>query len=203
MGRKSRVWYPGAVYHVMSRGNRKFALFQKREDYNIFLQLTRSVMDKNPYVIHAYCLMTNHFHLLIETKEDPLWVIMHKILGNYAQHYNYKYHYNGHLFENRYTSRLIEDDRYFLEVRRYIHLNPVKAALVQEPLANPYSSYRNYILEDDKTLPDHIETDRVLGLFPIDSKKEYRIFVEGSKSHEDQERLIMKDMRENEFWVPK
>ena len=188
---------------MMSRGNRRVALFQEKNDYEYFLRLTETVMEKHPYVIHAYCLMTNHFHLLIETKEDPLWIIMHKILGNYARYFNNKYHYNGHLFENRYTSRLIEDEHYFIEVSRYIHLNPVKAAIVRDPLAYPYSSYRNYISEKKKILAEHIDTSRVFSLFPGNSKEQYRIFVEDRNSHEEHELRIMKDMREDDSWVPR
>lgn len=101
--------------------------------------------DTCAFTIHALCLMTNHFHMCIETEDVEIWKIMHRLLLTYAANYNIKYKLTGHLFENRYIGQLIEDDRYFLEVSRYIHLNPVKAGMVREPLSYEYSSYGLYV----------------------------------------------------------
>ena len=116
MPRKKRIWYPGATYHVMSRGNRRNAIFKDRYDYYEFLECLTSVKELFGFKIHSICLMTNHFHMAIETGNKELWKIMHRLLLTYATDYNHKYGLTGHLFENRYTAQLIEDERYFLEV---------------------------------------------------------------------------------------
>ena len=135
MSRKKRIWYPGATYHVMSRGNRRTTLFKEQSDYMRFLECVAISRKQYSFRIHSICLMSNHFHIALETDKVELWKIMQPVMNHYARMFNQKYGYDGHLFESRYTSCLIEDDRYFLEVSRYIHLNPVKAAMVREPLA--------------------------------------------------------------------
>ncbi len=204
MARKKREWYPGAVYHVMSRGNRQMAIFKDEDDYLQFMNYLKLVQEKYPFKLHAYCLMTNHFHLEIETEKDEIWKIMQKLLSLYSSEFNYKYKYVGHVFQGRYASRIIEDDTYFLEVSRYIHLNPVKAQMVREALDYKHSSYAQYM---DKTTGKLTETcelqkGRILEMFGKQGKEGYRMFVEGKQSHAEQELLIMKDMGENELWLP-
>ena len=145
MARQKRVWYPGATYHVMNRGNRRTAIYKDHSDYVHFLEIMRMVKERYPFTVHSICLMTNHFHVSIETGDTELWKLMQKILSVYAEEFNHRHGYNGHLFEGRYTASLIEDERYFLEVSRYIHLNPVKAMMVREPGAYPYSSYNLFL----------------------------------------------------------
>ena len=201
--RKKRRWYPGATYHVMSRGNRRLAIFKETSDYHEFLKCLAMTKETCAFTIHALCLMTNHFHMCIETEDVEIWKIMHRLLLTYAANYNIKYKLTGHLFENRYIGQLIEDDRYFLEVSRYIHLNPVKAAMVREPLAYEYSSYRHYMNDGSRQEGEIVtDTSRVLGAFRTDPREQYRMFVEGKISHAEQEMLIMKDMKENELWLP-
>ena len=118
MPRKKRVWYPGAIYHVMSRGNRRTAIFKEYSDYIHFLKLAEMIREKHPYKIHSICLMTNHFHMLIETIDTELWKIMQKLLSIYAEEFNHRYNYSGHLFEGRYTSSLIEDGNYDSDARK-------------------------------------------------------------------------------------
>ena len=202
MPRKKRIWYEGACYHVMGRGIRRKALFKTAEDYKLFYTLLREVQDRYPFVLHAICLMTNHFHMEITTKNEPIWKIMQSFMSYYARSFNQRYDYTGHLFESRYTSSLIEDDRYFLEVSRYIHLNPVKAMMVREPQAYSYSSYKNYVSEKSTELSDLIDTKRVLSAFHNGSREQYRMFVEGKISHAEQEMLIQRDMGEDEMWLP-
>lgn len=210
MPRKTREWYPGAVYHVMSRGNRRSPIFKDEYDYRFFLRNIKSIREKQPFIIHALCMMTNHFHLEIETIDVEIWKIMQKILGQYAVYYNQRHSFKGHLFEGRYVSSLIEDDVYFLEVSRYIHLNPVKAMMVREPLSYEYSSYWLYVSEDNnaeddllqKEMSEIVETSRVLRSFGNNCREQYRMFVEGKLSHEEKELLIMKDIKEDEMWLP-
>ena len=125
MSRKKRVWYPGSVFHVMSRGIRRNAIYIDITDYVMFFECLKRTMSCYEFNIYALCLMTNHFHLAIGTADVPLAKIMQKLLHSYSMEFNRKYQYSGHLFESRYTACLIENVRYFLEVSRYIHLNPV------------------------------------------------------------------------------
>ena len=205
MARKKREWYPGAIYHVMSRGNRQKEIFKDDDDYITFLNYVKLVQEKNPFKLHAYCLMTNHFHLEIETEQDEIWKIMQKILALYSSEFNHKYKYVGHVFQGRYASSIIENDTYFLEVSRYIHLNPVKAGMVMEALDYKYSSYGYYMgteqQNDNNNICD-VTTEKVIGLFGKSGKEGYRLFVEGKQSHEEKELLIMKEMGENELWLP-
>ena len=107
----------------MGRGNRHGVIYRAKDDYGLFLRLLKEVQNRYPFVLHAYCLMTNHFHLELTTDKEPIWKIMQPVMNHYARMFNQKYGYEGHLFDSRYTSCLIEDDRYFLEVSRYIHLH--------------------------------------------------------------------------------
>ena len=210
MARKNREWYPGATYHVMSRGIRKTAIFKYQIDDIFFLKLMGEVKERYPFKLHAICLMTNHFHMEIETEDIPIWLLMQKILSSYASYYNQRHSYKGHLYEDRYTSSLIKDEVYFLEVSRYIHLNPVKARMVRDPLSYEYSSYGLFVQETGNKINNKflqqlsglVETDRTLSAFGHDSRQQYRMFVEGKLSHAEQELLIMKDMNEDEMWLP-
>ena len=216
MARKKRIWYPGATYHVMSRGDRRAAIFADRYDYILFLGYILKIREKHPFKVHSICLMTNHFHMAIETGEDELWKIMQKILSVYAEEYNHRYNYTGHLFEGRYAAQIIEDERYFLEVSRYIHLNPVKAQMVRNPLDYEYSSSGLFVnppgADPESTgrskdkfaglIAELVDTDRVLEAFKHNRREQYRMFVEGKMSHAEQELLIQKDMKEDEMWLP-
>ena len=210
MARKKRIWYPGATYHVMSRGNRRTAIFKDVSDHLRFLECVQIIKEKHPFRIHSLCLMTNHFHIAVETQEIVLWKIMHKILSIYAEEFNHKYNFTGHVFESRYTACLIEDERYFLEVSRYIHLNPVKAQMVREPGTYEYSSYDMFVHDKvtggqkkiTKMICDLVDTSRVLACFRNNPKEQYRMFVEGKISHAEQELLIQKEMKEDDMWLP-
>ncbi len=202
MARKKRIWYEGACYHVMGRGVRRGVIFKKEEDYSLFRVILKKVQAKYPFILHAYCLMSNHFHMELTTIKDPIWRIMQGIMSSYARTFNQRNHFDGHLFDSRYTSCLIEDEKYFLEVSRYIHLNPVKAAMVREPLTYKYSSYGSYMAEEPEEQEDFLDLTRVLGNFRNNPREQYRMFVEGKISHVDQEMLIQKDMNEDEMWLP-
>ena len=209
MPRKKRVWYPGAVYHVMNRANRRVVLYKDEDDYYSFIESVQITSKIYQFKIHSMCLMTNHFHMLIETADTELWKIMKRMLHPYAMNFNRKYHYTGHLFEDRYTACLIENERYFLEASRYIHLNPVKAQMVREPIAYEYSSYGGFIdingadkKKITKYIEELVETKRVLDAFGNNSREQYRMFVEGKISHAEQEMLIQKDIGEDDMWLP-
>ena len=202
MPRKKRIWYKGACFHVMGRGVRRGSIFREEEDYRLFMFLLEQMRSKYPFTLHAFCLMTNHFHLQITTGSDPIWMIMQPLMTQYARNFNKKYNLAGHLFDSRYTSSIIEDQQYFLEVSRYIHLNPVKADMVREPLLYNYSSYQNYTGETDRLFYAGVDTGKILEAFLNNSRERYRNFVEGRISHTEQELLIQKDIKENELWLP-
>ena len=185
-------------------------LFKEKADYLRFLECVERAGKVLGFQIHALCLMTNHFHMTIETADTELWKIMQRILHPYSMDFNHKYHFTGHLFESRYTACIIEDDRYFLEVSRYIHLNPVKALMVREPLAYEYSSYGLFTGDEriddrsmvSKAIGDLVDTTRTLSCFHNNPREQYRMFVEGKISHAEQELLIRKDMKEDDMWLP-
>lgn len=185
----------------MARGIRRFPIFKRDEDYQIFMMIMKEIQAKKEFTLHCYCLMTNHFHIQVSTKDIEVWKLMQPLLNSYAKYFNKTYGYTGHLFENRYTSRLIENPIYFLEVSRYIHLNPVKAGMVRGPSDYEYSSYRTYIGELLPTLEDD---EKVLSYFVNSSnpREEYRMFVEGDASHHEFEREIQTDMKEDDNWLP-
>ncbi|MGN1158245.1 MAG: transposase [Agathobacter sp.] len=199
MSRKKRIWYPGASYHVMSRGIRRSAILKDQADYEMFCMILKNTMEKGPFKLHSFCMMTNHLHMQITTINTEIWKIMNHLLCSYAKSFNHRYGYTGHLFESRYTSCLIDDPVYFLEVSRYIHLNPVRAGMVREPLDYPYSSYGCYVSQKSNPL---LEKNEILSFFANDSAEQYRMFVEGAVSHGEHELLIQKDMGEDENWLP-
>ena len=199
MSRKKRIWYPGAAYHVMDRGIRRSAICKDQMDYEMFCLILKHTMEKEPFELHSFCMMTNHLHMQITTINTEIWKIMNRLLCSYAKSFNHRYGYTGHLFESRYTSCLIEDSGYFLEVSRYIHLNPVRAGMVREPLDYPYSSYESYVSQKANPL---LEKNKILSFFTTNPAEQYRRFVEGSVSHKEHEILIQKDIGEDENWLP-
>lgn len=200
MGRPKRIWYPGATYHLMGRGVRRMIIFQTDDDYIYFKQLLHLMAKKFNCRLHAYCLMSNHFHLLLETGETELWKFMRALCGNYAIQFNYRYSYKGHVFENRYKSCIVKNDEYFLQTSRYIHLNPVKAKMVFHPEDYPWSSYTTILGIKDDGLTDR---DKTLAYFGKSSIYGYREFVEDiSHKYVISENEIKKSMGENDLWLP-
>jgi len=173
MPRKSRVWWPGAIYHIMCRGNHRHNIFRDDEDSQVYISVLRQVKATHPFILHSYCLMTNHVHLQIETKDISLSTIMKMINMKYAIYFNKKYHFIGQLMQGRFRSELIENDEYFLTINRYIHLNPVKAKMVDHPLEYQWSSCREYFENPNNPL---VEKEKTLGYFSeprLDRYKEY------------------------------
>lgn len=201
MARKNRVWYHGAMYHVMARGVRRSAIFTKDDEYKIFLMIVKKIQEKFPFVVNSYCLMTNHFHMQITTGDTEIWIIMQAILNLYAKQFNSMHGYRGHMFEGRYCSCLIEDPVYFLEVSRYIHLNPVKAGIVRSPDEYEFSSYRAYIGNALPVIEDH---EKVLLYFDNHQNpgEGYRRFVEERIDHTVYEEKIQEECMEDSNWLP-
>lgn len=176
MGRKYLPWYPGAIYHITTRGNRKEPIFREKEDYLIYLKMLKEALKRFNGTLHCYCLMTNHVHLIVETKEFKTSEIMRRLNWFYVRYFNTKYNFNGHLFQGRYYAELIDRDDYLLEASRYVHLNPLRASIVRRPEEYQWSSYGMFIGFRREKL---IVTDRILSYFPPEkSKVLYRNFVE-------------------------
>lgn len=175
MPRKNRVWYPGAIYHIMCRGNHRHDIFRDDEDRHFYLETLRLAQKHYPYTLHSYCLMTNHVHLQLETHDLETGQIMKRINMLYAIYFNKKYHFVGHLFQGRYHSELIETDSYQLETSKYIHLNPVRAQMVESPLDYPWSSYAIYMEGKKDRL---VDTEKILSYFTHPRIERYKRYVE-------------------------
>lgn len=176
MARPLRIEYPGAFYHIYSRGDQKQPIFFSDEDRCYFLHCLRMAFEKFGAVIHAYCLMPNHFHFLIETPLGDLSRIMHFVMTKYTVYINKKHKRQGHLFQGRYGSVLIESVSYAKELARYVHLNPVRSKIVDKPEDFEWSSYGYYLglARPEKWL----ETASILSLFGDSPAASIKAFVE-------------------------
>ena len=141
MPRAPRPNIAGGIFHVISRGVRRLPLFEDAIDYRRFLLLLRLVGKDHRWISHVRCQMPNHFHLVLETPEPNLSAGMQRLNSRYAQWFNWRHGYVGHAVESRFFSGLIESNAHFLEVARYVLLNPVRAGLCLHPRDWPYSSY--------------------------------------------------------------
>ncbi|MCF6410965.1 transposase [Pseudalkalibacillus salsuginis] len=175
MPRKPRVWYPGAEYHITSRGNRKTPLFYDNQDRHKYMKILGEAQSEFTFDLYSYCLMTNHIHLQLKTHFSAAQQIMRKIHHRYALFFNKKYEFVGHVFQGRYGAKLIQSPNYQMDVSKYIHLNPVKADLAATPGAYEWSSYRTYV--DFHRLP-YVNPYPVLSHFPYPQNIEYKKFAE-------------------------
>ena len=154
MARKPRIEISGGLYHLITRGNNRGRIFRSHEDNQKFLGLLARQKAKRPFYMYAYCLMPNHVHLLVEMVEDPISKIMQALLTAYSRYHNRKYKKVGHLFQARYKGTLCQTDSYLGELVRYIHLNPVRARIVDRPEDFAYSGHREYLGMDSSKLLD-------------------------------------------------
>ena len=175
--RKPRVHVHGGVYHVMLRGNNGQKIFNERLDEVIFFCAIEKTLAKCDAKIHAYCLMPNHVHLVVETGVDNISKVMQLIAGRYAQSFNSKYSRKGHLYQERFKSILISGDRYFLTVVRYIHQNPLRANLIKTLEDVWPSSFHDYFSDKKKSW---LTTELAWKYFKNssgNSKKEFKRFM--------------------------
>lgn len=163
MARPLRIEYEGALYHLTSRGNARQAIFKDDPDRLVFLDTLKKVVDRYRWLCHAYCLMGNHYHLVIETAEGNLAKGMRQLNGVYTQAYNRRHRRTGHIFQGRYKAILVEKESHFLEVCRYVVLNPVRAKLATDAGGWRWSSYRGTV--GKKRPHGCLTTDWVLGQF--------------------------------------
>lgn len=145
MSRPLRIVYPGAWYHVMNRGRRRERIFSEEEDFRAFINLLRESIDAWGIRVGAYCLMSNHYHLLMQTPLGNLPRAMRHIDGVYTQRYNRRYGHDGQLFRGRYKAVLVQAEGYLVEVVRYIHQNPKRAGVETEFGAYPWTSHQGYL----------------------------------------------------------
>lgn len=182
MARPLRVEYPGALYHVTCRGNAREAIFFADPDRELFLQVLAQVVERFNWLCHAYCLMTNHYHLLVETVDPTLARGMRQLDGVYTQALNRRHLRTGHVFQGRYRAILVEKDAYLLELARYVVLNPVRARAVRTARDWPWSSYR--ATAGIELAPSFVTPDWILAQFDNSAEKAqtaYRRFVSAGR----------------------
>lgn len=172
MARPLRIEYSGAVYHVTSRGNARADIFADFTDRQTFLLLLESSVNRFNWICHAYCLMDNHYHLLIETPDSNLSMGMRHLNGVYTQTFNRRHKRVGHVFQGRFKAVIVEKESHLLELCRYVVLNPVRAGMVSTPRNWHWSSYRATGGESKKE--SYLTTDWILSQFS-ETKSEARI----------------------------
>ena len=149
MPRTLRQKSESGIYHIMLRGINQQVIFEDDEDYEKFIEILKAYKEISGYKIFAYCLMSNHIHILLKVGKESVDKILKRIASSYVYWYNWKYYRRGHLFQDRFKSEPVEDDRYLLTVIRYIHQNPIKANIVRNIESYEYSSYGEYINTSD------------------------------------------------------
>ncbi len=192
MTRPLRIEFPGALYHLTARGNGRAAIFLDDADRETFLSVLGDVVERYNWICHAYCLMDNHYHLLMETPDGNLSEGMRQLNGIYTQKFNRRHERAGHVFQGRFKSIVVEKESYLLELCRYIVLNPVRAGLVKHPKDYPWSSFK--FTAGSRKGPEFLFTDWILGQFGRNRKgaqRSYREFVlEGRAGESPWKRLI-------------
>ena len=168
MPRSARIKSSSNIYHVMIRGNGKETIFFSNEDYNKFCELLDQKVKEEKITLYAWCLMPNHVHLLVKEKDEPLSNVLGGMLSSFVMWYNTKYRRVGHLFQDRFRSRPVEDEIYFLRVMRYIHRNPFEANLCDRMEDYLFSSFSHYFRSEK-----YKKDDIVLNLMKRDDLEKY------------------------------
>ena len=186
MARQLRVEFENAFYHITSRGNLRDKIFYDAPDRERFLEILGRTKERYGFLLHAYALMDNHYHLLMETPKANLSQIMQNINTSYTVYVNRKYQRSGHLLQGRFKGIIVDKDRYLIALSRYIHLNPVRAKLVKRPVNYPWTSYRAFL--DQKAENSLVDTEDTLSHFSKHRKRAeraYREFVESGEGKEE------------------
>lgn len=189
MARKPRVDFSGAFYHVIARGNRRATIFHDDADYRVYLDRLERYRHRDGVTLHAYVLMTNHVHLLLETGNRPLSRTMQTLQFTYSQYYNRRYDKTGHVFQGRYQAILCDREAYLLELVRYLHLNPARIRTPASPWTYRWSSHAAYL---GRSSPVEVSTASVLGglhrqIGP--ARQAYRRFLREGLAHGHQDRF--------------
>ena len=184
MARPLRIEFPGALYHVTSRGNDRKDIYLDNGDRKLWLNILQQVCERFSWIIHAYCQMGNHFHMLVETPDGNLAKGMRQLNGVYTQRFNQKYGRVGHVYQGRYKAILVQKDAYLLELSRYIVLNPTRAGMVRTARDWAWSNYRATAGMTAK--PDWLQIEWILGIFSKnkrDAQNAYRRFVSDGRNN--------------------
>ncbi len=191
MARPLRLEFVGALYHITSRGDRREDIYEDDRDRKQFLSILGEVCKRYNWICHAYCLMSNHYHLLIETPDGNLSKGMRQLNGVYTQYFNRQHSRVGHVFQGRYKAILVDKSSYLLELARYIVLNPVRASMVRFAEDWPWSSYR--ATAGEQGCPDWLRVDWLLAAFgrkKVKAIEAYRQFVSDGKNGSSPWRLL-------------
>lgn len=197
MPRHQQILSKTGMYHVMMRGNERKNLFLDEEDKQRFLETLFAKKKETGFSLLIYCLMDNHVHLVIQEGQESLATTMKRINANYVYYFNQKYNRVGHLFQDRFKSETIEDERYMMAVTRYIHNNPIKAGIVEKPEDYKWSSYKCY-LAPDKPESRNVNTDVILSSISLDQTQAINEFKRFSLQ-EDTNKFM--DINEDEAWT--
>lgn len=189
MPRIARIKSRSGIYHVMMRGVNKQIIFEEEEDKKRFFETLRKYKVKCNYELYSYCFMDNHVHLLMRECEETISNAIKKISSSYVYWYNSKYGRNGHLFQDRFKSEAVEDQRYFLTVLRYIHQNPLKAGLTKSVFDSEWTSMHEYTSK-----PLIIDTEFALRLFSADPCKGLQLFIDFMKKIDEHESGYLDDI---------
>ncbi len=167
MAREWREEYNGGIYHVIARGNNKEYIFKESIDKGYFIKLLKESMEGMSYKLYGYVLMDNHYHLIIQVFDKKLQEIMHQINNKYSKYFNYKFKRVGHVFQGRYKSTLVQDERYLISLIRYIHQNPIKAGMSKKIEEYKWSSDVFYRINNN----EFITIDTILDMLSSDRKE--------------------------------
>src|SRR5262249_61874578 len=176
MARPLRIEFGGALYHVTSRGDRREDIYFNDSDREAWLEMLGQVSSRFNWVCHAYCQMTNHYHMVVETPEGNLAQGMRQLNGAYTQYVNRRHNRVGHVFQGRYKAILVERDSQLLELARYVVLNPVRARMVSDAERWKWSSYG--AMTGIAPRPPWLETDWLLGQFSVQRKRAIPKFID-------------------------
>jgi len=184
-----RIEFEGALYHVLSRGNERRPIFQDNKDCFLFLELMGEMSERFEGEICAYALMDNHYHLLLKTKRANLSKYMQWFGTSYTRRYNLEHKRSGHLFQGRFKSFLIENDKYLTRLSCYIHRNPLRAGIVKRLVDYPWSSYKIYAY--GKKTPKWVKTNTIFCFFEVEEK--HRAYREMVQCYSQEEEKIWED----------
>ncbi len=184
MARLPRAVSESGIYHAMLRGINRQTIFEDDEDRKLFIETVNDFRSDSNYKLYAYCLMDNHVHMLIHELDDSMGTVIKRLAGRYVYWFNKKYGRSGHLFQDRFKSEVVGDDRYFLTVLRYIHQNPLKAGVAKDLDSCRWTSYKEYLVKGRQPL---VDIDMGLGLFSSHKEQAIKMYIEfHHEAHDDQ-----------------